>query len=464
MNYQKETHMPSCEYSLSQLKASISGFRGIVGEGLTPELVLHLAAVFADFCGPGTIMLGRDSRPSGIVFRHAVLAGLLSRGNDVVDMGIVPTPSVGFAVRKHNARGAINLTASHNPSQWNALKLYGPDGGFITPDMLGDILERHERGTPACATHDRFGSLKRAPEAWKEHVQQALEQVDVQRIRKQNYRIAVDGCRGAGSTALPFLLAELGCEVVELDCIPDGAFTRICEPSVENLGALCKIVKDKQCHLGLAMDPDADRLALVDESGIAIGEEYSLALATLAIFARGGRKVVANLSTSRMIDDLAGQFDGEVVRTSIGEAHVVASIKEQKADIGGEGNGGIIWPAVHCGRDTIGGSALLLDYMAEKQVTLSQLAASIPSYYMDKRRVEIPADKIESLLEKTKQMYPDATINTQDGIKLDFPDRWLHVRPSNTEPIVRIIAEAPSQIDTDKLCQPIIDYAQVLNR
>ncbi len=451
--------------SLEGLKVSIAGLRGIVGESMTPELAFHLAAVFAEFCSRrGTVVVGRDSRPSGEALRHAVIAALLSRGQSVLDIGIAPTPTVGFTVKKEDAVGAINLTASHNPRQWNALKLYGPDGSFITPEMLERFLALHEKGTPPCLPHDRFGELHAAPEAWKAHVERVLSQIKPEAVHPRHYRVVVDGCRGAGSVPLPALLRLLGCEVTELDCIPDGRFTRVCEPSAENLSALCRRVKETKSDLGMAMDPDADRLALVDEHGVAIGEEYTLALATLAVFARGGRTAVANLSTSRLIDDVAARYGGRVARTPIGEAHVVGAIRSQHADIGGEGNGGVIWPAVHDGRDVLSGAGLLLDYMAETGKSLSQLVAALPRYHMVKHTVKVPSDHVSDLLIYTRSQQPKAQLNEQDGLKVIYPDRWVHVRASMTEPIVRIIAEAPTEADTTALCAPLLAEAARLAR
>lgn len=448
--------------SLEGLKVSIAGFRGIVGESITPELAFHLAAVFARFSEPGTLVVGRDSRPSGEALSQAVVAGLLSRGQNVLEIGIAPTPTVGFTVIRRAAQGAINLTASHNPAQWNALKFYGPDGSFLTPVMLERFLALHREGTPPCLTHDRFGRLESEPEAWKAHVERVLSQIRPERIHPRHYRVVVDGCRGAGSVPLPALLRLLGCEVVELDCVPDGRFTRVCEPLAENLSALCRRVKEERADLGMALDPDADRLALVDAEGTAIGEEYTLALATLAVFSRGGRVAVANLSTSRLVDDVAARFSGRVVRTPIGEANVVGALRSEKADIGGEGNGGVVWPAVHAGRDALAGAGLLLDYMAETGQSLSQLVASLPRYHMAKHTARAPGEKVDDLLTHARSLHPKAELNEEDGLKIIYPDRWVHVRASMTEPLVRVIAEAPSASDTAALCGPLLAEAQRL--
>ncbi|MBE7558486.1 phosphoglucosamine mutase [bacterium] len=449
--------------SLEGLTVSIAGFRGIVGEAMTPELAFHLAAVFAGFCPRGTVVVGRDSRPSGQALGAAVAAGLLSRGQNVLDIGIAPTPTVGFTVKKERAAGAVNLTASHNPSQWNALKLYGPDGSFLSPAMLERFLSLHELGAPPCLPSERFGHLREAPDAWKAHVERVLSQIKPEAIHPRHFRVVVDGCRGAGSLPLPFLLNFLGCEVIELDCVPDGRFTRPCEPLAENLTALRRRVSETRADLGMALDPDADRLALVDASGTAIGEEYTLALTTLAVFARGGRLAVANLSTSRLIDDVAARYGGRVIRTPIGEAHVVGAIRAHGAAIGGEGNGGVIWPAVHEGRDALAGAGLLLDYMAETGRTLAELVESLPRYHMVKHTAKVAPERVGELLSRARALHGSAQLNDEDGLKVIYPDRWVHVRASMTEPLVRIIAEAPTEADTTALCAPLLAEARRLS-
>lgn len=450
---------------LAECRISISGIRGVVGPGLDVELALQLGAAFAARRAPGPLVLGRDTRVTGPMLRHAVLAGALSRGAHVIDIGIAPTPTVGFACARLNAAGALNLTASHNPAPWNALKLYNHRGLFLNQaeiDQLIDDLNNQRWGQQA--DWQGIGTLSETREPLEAHLAAALDVAARDIIAARRLRVAIDGCRGAGSEPGPRLLEALGVAVVRLDCIPDGAFTRGLEPIPAHLTQLAEAVRRERCDIGFALDPDADRLAVVDESGAPIGEEYTLALATDYVLSRHERfpgytpAVVANLSSSRMLDDVAARHGARVIRTPVGEANVVETLLEARAVIGGEGNGGVILPAVHPGRDALTGMALLLQLLAERETTVSHLVAAIPRYEMVKTSAPLNDAPLDAVYAALRDRLPAAAIDDRDGLKLSLPDRWLHVRASNTEPIVRLIAEAPTAADA----QALVDLARQL--
>src|SRR5882724_3760118 len=413
------------------LMVGVSGIRGIVGKDLTDEVVGRYARAFGRWAKgrKPVVVVGRDARESGPAFERAVVDGLGSVGCAVVKVGLVPTPTVQLAVEHHAAGGGIAITASHNPIEWNALKFIGPDGIF-----LEGAVERHLDAV-----------LK-------------LPAVDVERIRKRKFTVALDAVRGAGGPVMRALLERLGCEVAGINLETDGHFPRSPEPVPENLGGLSTLVTRAGAALGIAVDPDVDRLAIVDETGTPIGEDYTLAFAVRAVLGgqvdgrTGGPKaapsVVCNLSTSLVVEDAARECGAEVVRTPVGEVHVARTIVRLGAVIGGEGNGGVMYPALHAGRDAPVAAALLLTLLARDGRRVSELVAAAPRYAIVKAKAERGTRNAERGLEDVyaalRKRFPDASADTQDGLRLAWRDRWLHVRPSNTEPIIRLIAEAPS--------------------
>jgi len=467
------------------LMVGVSGVRGIVGKDLTADVVTQWARGFglwvregtsAGGPGPGTsVVIGRDARISGPMFAAAVTAGLTSVGCDVIDIGLVPTPTVQLAVEHHRAGGGIAITASHNPIEWNALKFIGPDGIFLdgmdgarVQKLVGENGEG--RGRTGKVTTDE-GAVERHLDAVL-----TLAAVDVEQIRKRKFTVALDAVRGAGGPVMRALLERLGCEVAGINLETDGHFPRSPEPVPENLGGLSTLVTRAGAALGIAVDPDVDRLAIVDESGKPIGEDYTLAFAvravldgkretlkdSLTVAGNGKRVVVCNLSTSLVVEDAARECGAEVVRTPVGEVHVARAIVRLGAVIGGEGNGGVMYPALHAGRDAPVAAALLLTLLARDGRRVSELVAAAPRYAIVKAKAERGTRNAERGLEDVyaalRKRFPEASVDTQDGLRLAWRDRWLHVRPSNTEPIIRLIAEAPS--GTGGGAQELVDEAR----
>jgi phosphomannomutase len=448
----------------STLMISVSGMRGHVGTDLTPELVARHAAALGAWAtarrgasakGRPAVVLGRDARTSGPMFTRAATAGLMSVGCDVIDLGIVPTPTVQLAVEHHHAAAGLILTASHNPIEWNALKLVGPDGIFLDGESGAAVRALAESGPPRRGW-EGLGQVSEDTEAVQRHLDQVLGLpiIDVAAIRARKFRVALDCVRGAGGVAIPPLLDRLGCEVHGINLETDGRFPRPPEPIPENLGDLGRLVRETRAEIGFAVDPDVDRLALVDESGRAIGEDYTLAFAIRAVLdgrtTPGTPTVVVNLSTSLVVEDAARAVGARFVRAPVGEANVARAMREEQAVIGGEGNGGVMYPALHIGRDAPLGVALILHLLARTGSSVSALVGAAPRYSIVKAKGP-RGGELEPLYEKLRQRFPDANVDHRDGLRLSWADRWLHVRPSGTEPIVRFIAEAPTEADASAL-------------
>lgn len=431
------------------LMVGVSGIRGRVGEALTPEIVARFAAAFGAWAlSRGTssaVVVGRDSRVSGPMFHRVVLAALQSVGAKAIDIGMTTTPTCQMAVEHHHAAGGIMISASHNPVEWNALKLIAASGLFLSAEEGRAMRAVMERGTPH-ASWDRLGSIVADDEAVARHVELllALPFIDVERIRRRRVRVALDSCRGAGAVVMPMLLERLGCIVTAINLEPDGRFPRPPEPVPENLGELERLVRDSGSELGLAVDPDVDRLALVSDEGRAIGEDYTLALAAKLVLRHRSGPVVINLSTSRVVDDVATAAGTSVIRAPVGEVNVALRMLRERAAIGGEGNGGVILPELHLGRDAPLGTAIVLQLLVEEERPLSSIVRDHPSYAIVKDKLDRPDASLDAVYQALRTAFPDADVDTQDGLRLAWPDRWVHVRPSGTEPIVRVIAEAPS--------------------
>ncbi len=454
------------------LMVSVSGVRGLVGTDLTPEVVARWAAAFGTWAKDGrpdgrtarrpvSVVVGRDARTSGPMFVAAATAGLQSVGCDVIDVGLVATPTVQIAVEHHRARAGLMLTASHNPIEWNALKFVGPDGIFLDSAAGTRVRDLAAGSALQRAGYNAIGGLEMDADAISRHLAGvlALRGLDVGAIRRRRFRVALDTVRGAGGALMPDLLKRLGCRVTAINLETDGLFPRPPEPVPENLKALGALVRRSKADVGIAVDPDVDRLAIVDERGRPIGEDYTLAFAIRAVRPSGRRAVVVcNLSTSLVVEDAAREYGARVVRTAVGEAHVARKIIELKAVIGGEGNGGVMYPALHVGRDAPVAAALLLGLLARERVTVSELVARNPRYTIVKAKLELGArsrepGKLDQVYAELRRRFPDAAADTQDGLRLAWPDRWLHVRPSGTEPIIRLIAEAPSRADAERLIE-----------
>jgi phosphomannomutase len=451
------------------LMISVSGMRGIVGTDLTPELVARHAAAFGTWVrestrggGRPSVVLGRDARTSGLMFTRAASSGLMSVGVDPIELGIVPTPTVQMAVEHHHAGGGLILTASHNPIEWNALKFVGPDGIFLDAESGARVRALAEQGPPRQGWNG-LGQVREDRDAVSRHLDAilGLSMIDVTAIRTRHFDVALDCVRGAGAIAMLPLLDRLGCRVSGINLEADGLFPRAPEPVPENLSELGQVVRKSGAVIGLAVDPDVDRLALVDETGRAIGEDYTLAFAVRAVL--DGRStvdmgdskakhptVVVNLSTSLVVEDAARRAGARVFRAPVGEANVARAIRDQGAVIGGEGNGGVMYPALHIGRDAPLGVALILHLLATTGVTLSALVADSPRYTIVKAKGP-RGQELRPMYDRLRNRFPDAEADERDGLRLSWQDRWLHVRPSGTEPIVRLIAEAPTTADAERL-------------
>jgi phosphomannomutase len=438
----------------SDLMVSVSGVRGRVGAGLTPEVVARFAAAYGAHVGEGVsgrrpkVVLGRDSRTSGPMFEDTVSAALRSVGCDVIAIGLAPTPTALFAIRHHGADGAIVVTASHNPVEWNALKFASGAGMFLDGDESARMRAWvNDRAIPR-AGWDRLGEVQRDAGAAGRHLEAVLgiPFLDVEGLRRRRFRVVLECIRGAGSVLLPQLLEALGCEVIGMNLEPDGRFPREPEPVAENLGEVEAVVRDSGADLGLVTDPDADRLALVANGGRAIGEDFTLALAAQLVLRHRNGPVVTNLSTSRLLEDVAAQAGVELTRAAVGEINVARAMERVGAVIGGEGNGGVILPDVHLTRDSAVASALILQLLLELEQPLDRIVAGYASYTIVKDKLPRDAGSLEDAFERLGTVLAAEEADRQDGLRLAWPAerRWLHLRASGTEPILRIIAEAPT--------------------
>jgi phosphomannomutase len=449
----------------SELIITVSGLRGIVGENLTPEVAAAYGRAFGSFLRTRTIdknrrltvSIGRDSRPSGQTLAASVAAGLVSAGIDCVDLGLVTTPTVGIMVRHLGCAGGVIITASHNPSPYNGVKLL-LDNGMAPPPQIAENIKNIFLQKNFVATESgNLGKITSDNQADAVHIARVLSTIETQKIAAKKFTVVLDSVNGAGGRPGVKLLEKLGCKVIKLNTEPTGLFAHQPEPTAENLTGLCKAVKDSDADVGFAQDPDADRLAVVDETGDYIGEEYTLALAAKLIFSQKKGNAAANLSTSRMIDDIAAAAGGKVFRTPVGEANVAQACIEHKCVIGGEGNGGVIDLRVGPIRDSLVAMAFVLQLMAQTGKTVSRLVGEIPHYYMTK--LKFPADKEQTklILDAAKQLFKDAKLNTSDGCRFDLHDAWIHIRASNTEPIIRVIAEAKDKQTAQKYVDMVLN-------
>jgi phosphomannomutase len=441
--------------STDGLMVSVSGIRGRVGEALTPDIVARYAAAFGAWSasrarsaadGPRTrIVVGRDSRISGPMFHRVALSALQSVGCDIIDIGLTTTPTCQLAVEHHHAAGGLMISASHNPIEWNALKFIGPTGLFLEASEGAEMRALLD-GTIPRATWDRLGNIEPDERAIARHIDRvlAIPYLDVAGIRSRAFSVALDCVRGAGGAIMPELLERLGCRVTMINGETDGRFPHAPEPVAENLGELERLVLKTRAAIGLAVDPDVDRLALVSNEGKAIGEDFTLALAARVVLRHRPGTVVTNLSTSRIVEDVAVSAGVSVVRAPVGEVNVAIRMRDESAPVGGEGNGGVILSEMHLGRDAPVGAALVLQLLHEENRSLSEIVAELPRYVIVKDKLDRPSAPLGTVYDALRAAFPDADADAQDGLRLAWADRWVHVRPSGTEPIVRVIAEAPT--------------------
>ena len=440
------------------LMVSVSGVRGRVGEALTPEIIAKFAAGFGAWArgrnsgGRARIVVGRDSRVSGPMFQPVVISALQSVGCDVILVDMAPTPTIQLAVEHHHAAGGLAITASHNPIEWNALKFIGPSGLFLDGSEAAEMRSVVDGDIPR-AKWDELGVIVDDRAAVDRHIELvlALPFIDVEGIRRRKFKVALDCVRGAGGAFMPRLLERLGCDVSAINLETDGRFPRAPEPVAENLGDLERLVRDSGAEIGFAVDPDVDRLALVSDEGKAIGEDYTLALAAKLVLRHRDGGIVTNLSTSRIVDDIAREQNRRVIRAPVGEVNVATRMRAEKAPIGGEGNGGVILTELHLGRDAPLGAAIILQLLLEEGKQLSEIVASYPRYSIVKDKLDRPSAPLDDVYTSLKKAFADAEVDTQDGLRLTWADRWVHVRPSGTEPIVRVIAEAPTVGEAESL-------------
>ena len=440
---------------MSTLMVSISGIRGIIGGGLEPQVLVKYSSAYADFIGKGKIIIGRDARISGEMVKSIVVGTLLAKGLDVVDIGICPTPTVQYMVKILKAQGGIAISASHNPNEWNALKLLNITGQFMTPDENKTMLGNLENSKSIYSSWDKLGKLTYYEEGLKKHMEDVINMpfIELEKIRKKKFRVLVDCVNGAGVYVIPDLLRKFGCEVIELNCERTGIFPRLPEPIPENLTATMKAVIDSKVDLGIVVDPDVDRLVLITEDGKPFSEENTITQVVKFVLTKKPGNVVVNLSTTRAVEDVANALGGQVFRSAVGEANVVLKMKETNAIIGGEGSGGVIFPALHYGRDALVGIALTLQHLTETNQSLLELKKNLPQYFIAKKKNDLRKNNPDEIVAKLKVKYSKEKINTDDGLRIDFEDHWVHFRKSNTEPIIRIITESKSLEQSERLSQ-----------
>ena len=432
---------------------SVSGLRGIVGESLTPEVAIRYVCAFADTIGEGPIVVGRDGRTTGPMLAAAVVSGLCAAGRKVLDADIAATPTVGILVRQHGAAGGIQISASHNPPAYNGLKLFGKDGAILNAAAGEPVTKRYRAGRAAWVGHEQVGEAAKCADTLTKHASLVLATINVEAIRSKRFRVLLDSNHSSSALLGRYLLKELNCDLIHVGAEPDGRFAHPAEPTLENLRDVCSQVPQAGASVGFFPDPDGDRLAIVDETGCYIGEEYTLAICLDHVLSQRCGPVVANVATSRMAEDVCHRYAAPFFRSRIGEANVVDMMRERQALFGGEGNGGVIDPRVGYVRDSFVGMALILDAMAARQAALSRLVEKLPRYHIHKGKLALDREKLPRAVETLKGLFVDARYDDSVGMRFDWDDKWLLLHPSNTEPIVRIIAETKSPDATEALCR-----------
>ena len=448
---------------------SISGIRGTIGgaqgDNLTPIDIVKFTTAYVRFMSEKhqgkrlTIVLGRDARISGTMVNDIIEGTLLGCGADVINVGLCTTPGTEMAVITHKADGGIIITASHNPKQWNALKLLNEKGEFLNDAEGKRVLALAEDEAFVFPEIDAIGKVVSRDDFNSTHIQQvlALDLVDVEAVKARKFKVVVDAVNSIGGVVIPQLLKELGCEVVELNCEPNGEFAHNPEPLPENLTEISEVIRREKADLGVVVDPDVDRLALVNEDGTMFGEEYTLVAVADYILSKQVGNTVSNLSSSRALSDVTVAHGGEYNASAVGEVNVVKKMKDTGAIIGGEGNGGVIYPALHYGRDALVGVALFLTYLVERGLKMTELRATYPAYFASKNKIQLtPAIDVDKVLLEMKERYATERVNDIDGVKIDFAENWVHLRKSNTEPIIRVYTEAKSMAEADALAQKIM--------
>ena len=448
---------------MSEPIITVAGLRGVIGEALNPDVAMRYAAAFSASAPPGLFVITRDSRPTGAMLAHAIHAGLNATGRSTIDAGIAATPTLGILIRQHNAAGGIQISASHNPSEFNGMKLFSAEGRVIGKELGSRILEQYKTDKPRWTTYQHIGKHSICSDSIGDHLEAVLKTVNVQAITERKFKVLLDANHGAGAILGRELLRRLNCNVTILGEEPNGEFLHTPEPTAENLTGICETVKKAGVDIAFCQDPDADRLAIIDAKGRYIGEEYTVALCMNHIFpsaVKGERNrkpgaMVINCATSRMCEDIAKKYDVPIFRSAVGEANVVEMMLAKEAAFGGEGNGGPIDPAVGYVRDSFVGMAQILDAMAATGTTIAQLADALPKYALVKRKMTVELSKVPALLDKAAASFKHLPCDRLDGLRIDHGDAWVLLRGSNTEPIIRIFAEAPTADRAGKLCDEI---------
>lgn len=444
---------------------SVSGIRGIVGVSLTPEVVVKYVSAFGQRLQGQKVVVGGDPRGSSKIIQPLVKSTLMACGCTPIDVGFTPTPTIELAIKKLTAGGGIVITASHNPQEWNGLKFIGPEGMFLPEREIFSLFQEAESRKRNYMAWDEIGEEENYQQAIDDHLQciYDLPYIKLEKIRKKRFKIVIDCVNGAGSLIIPKFLKKCGCEIIELNTELTGKFAHNPEPIPQNLVELALMVKEHQADLGLAVDPDADRLAMISNEGNPLGEEYTLALAVKFILSKKLGYVVVNLSTSRVIDEIAQYYNVLLFKTKVGEINVSQRMKEVNAVIGGEGNGGVILPELHLGRDATVGAAIVLQMLAEFNGTVSQLKQSLPQYYILKDKESIKNIDADRVIEHFAEKYKNEQLDLTDGLRIDRIDSWIHLRKSNTEPIVRIIVESRTPEISWRILQEVKEEIQNLS-
>jgi phosphomannomutase len=435
---------------------SISGIRGILGESLTPEIIIKYVSAFARYVKRKKVVIGRDGRLHGDIIEKLIESVLLMNGCEIVNLGTVPTPTVALAVTKLKASGGISITASHNPQEWNGLKFINGNGIFLDEDENEKMLKFIDAGDDVSINWKKIKALNYYPDFYKHHIAQVLRSkfVNVNNIRRRKFKVVLDCVNASGSFIIPELLKTLGCRVIKVDCSGSGIFTRKPEPLPENIINTCKTIKRNKADMGIVVDPDADRLVLITEKGKPYGEEYTIVTVVnrvLRLTSKNKRTACVNLSTTRAADDIVAKHSGKLFKTPVGEINVIKMMKKYSAVCGGEGSGGVIVPEIHFGRDSLSGIGIVLSEFAEFKGAVSDYRNTLPDYYIKKTKIELKNVDGDFVINKLKVKYANERINKNDGLRIDFADSWVNFRKSNTEPIVRIIAEAKTEKEANEL-------------
>ncbi len=449
---------------MNRLIVSISGLRGVVGDTLTPETVLKYANAFSSFTNRKKIVVGRDGRYHGAMLAEMLIGVLAANGCDVVDIGICPTPTVQLAAEHSDAAGGVAVTASHNPMEWNGMKFINGEGVFLDAQENTKLWKLADL-KPKYADYESTGRIDHSDFFIKDHIRRvlAIRSLDVEAVRKRHFKVVVDCVNAAGSFVVPELLHELGCTIIKMNCEGTGIFPRKPEPIPENLSAVMARVKTEKADLGIVVDPDVDRLVLITEKGEPFSEEYTVAQAVKFVFEKtpvDKRIAAVNLSTTRAVDVIGERLEGRVFRSPVGEINVVKKMKKIGAVVGGEGSGGVILPEIHYGRDALVGIGIVLQHLLEFGGTLSELKESLPKFEIVKKRIDLGKKDPGRIINAVKRKYSKFKTNTKDGLKIDAPDYWIHLRKSNTEPIIRVIAEAPSRVEAERRASEVVDFVK----